>query len=171
MDQESLASSLARFVDEREIRDVLASNFRGMDQGDLRAVRGCLHPDAVKEVRDIGWSTDELAEHASVDRSCDSTKQHFIGNIRIELEGDQALTETYCLIVHRKRLVDGTEEIIVGARYPHRPEKGSGGWKVAHPTPSPVLGNVNNEVLNSRPFKIGATEVAAPPDVSRMIFS
>jgi hypothetical protein len=59
---------------------------------------------------------------------------HFLGNCLIDLEGDSATAETYCVAYHRTRAEQGQQQdFIAGVRYVDRLERRDGGpWLIAH---------------------------------------
>jgi ketosteroid isomerase-like protein len=124
---------LQRLLDESAIRTVLARYARAIDRLDWDLLRSCYHPDATDEHGTyhgsadgfIEWVQGRLAEY-------DSTK-HFLGNQLIEVEGDVAWTETYCLALHRIAPADGeaAHDRTVSVRYCDRFERRDGEWRIA----------------------------------------
>jgi hypothetical protein len=59
---------------------------------------------------------------------------HFVGTQVIEIEGDVAWAETYCLALHRLRPVAGApaKDKVRPVRYCDRLERREGEWRIAH---------------------------------------
>jgi hypothetical protein len=133
MQETLLDKTIAELVDERDIRNVLTRYCRGIDRIDMDLVRSCYHPDAIDEHGTIGGSVQKFTEHIGKSLHRHDTTTHFIGNILIDLRGDHAFAETYCIATHRKKQPDGDiHEHVVGVRYCDRFEKRDGAWKIAH---------------------------------------
>lgn len=134
MPQEAtLDPAIAQLIDERDIRNVITRYCRGIDRIDMELVRSCYHPDAVDEHGDIGGPVERFIEHIGRSLWRHDTTTHFIGNILVDLRGDHAFAETYCIAIHRKRHDDGhVHEHQVGVRYCDRLERRDGEWRIAH---------------------------------------
>jgi hypothetical protein len=59
---------------------------------------------------------------------------HFLGTQVIEVDGDVAWAETYCLALHRLRAIDGepARDKVRPVRYCDRLERREGEWRIAH---------------------------------------
>ena len=58
--------------------------------------------------------------------------QHKIGNVLIELEGDEAFGEVYFTAYHKVPAETGFEDVIIAGRYLDRYELRDGSWKFAY---------------------------------------
>jgi hypothetical protein len=69
---------------------------------------------------------------AEVPETNDAT-MHFLGTQVIELDGDVAWAETYCLALHRLRATDGApaRDKVRPIRYCDRLERRDGEWRIA----------------------------------------
>ena len=85
-----------------EIQDRLLSYTRGIDRLDADLVRSAFHPDA--QLVDYGpnpMSIEEFAAYAiSSLRERFVATQHRVSNIRVEIEGNNAVLEAYVLAYH-----------------------------------------------------------------------
>ena len=125
--------SAAELSDREEIRDVLFRYTRGIDRLDLALVRSCYHPDAHDDHGAfrgdlegfLAWVGDVLSYFEST--------MHFIGNQLIEVDGDVAHTESYCVAYHRRGPHDGEDpyDLVTALRYVDRLERRGGDWKIA----------------------------------------
>lgn len=128
---------LARLLDERDIRDVLARYCRGIDRRDLDLVRTCFHPDATDDhgpgfrggVEDLlAYVAGELARYSST--------THLLGQILVEHHPDdptQARAEAYVVAYHRKDPSGSApgRDFVVGLRYVDDVERRDGAWRIA----------------------------------------
>ena len=122
-------TDVQRLLDRQDIHDVLMRYARGIDRRDFALVASCYHPGANDDhgrfkgpVEDfIPWVTETLQRFEST--------MHFLGNVLIELDGDQAHAETYCVAYHR--LVGQDTDSIAGLRYVDRFERRGGEWRIA----------------------------------------
>ena len=112
-----------------EIYETLTRYCRGVDRCDVDLIRSVYHPDATDDhgmFKGLGvdfapWIV--AWEQANI-RQC----QHFIGNFRCDIEGDVALTETYCISF--SEALDGRNATVYN-RYIDRFERREAVWKIA----------------------------------------
>jgi hypothetical protein len=128
-DMETLLRATA---DRLAIQDVLCRYARGIDRCDIDVLRGVWWSGARAdygngEVDAVDWSGDVVIALAAMRRT-----QHFLGNMLIDLDGDQATAETYCRAYHEVDGADGPIEMEVGGRYLDRLERRGGEWRIAH---------------------------------------
>lgn len=119
-------------ADRLAIADVLCRYARGIDRCDEEVLRAVWWPGAACDygngVSDAGeWSATVVQALATMLRT-----QHFLGNMIIDVEGEQANAETYCRAYHEVSGPDGPVEMEVGGRYLDRLEKRGGEWRIAH---------------------------------------
>jgi ketosteroid isomerase-like protein len=134
---DDLEAQLRRLLDERAIREVLATYCRAVDRLDIDLLREVYHPDAVDTGRPKGRDGYATLEEffafvaAGPDRGIEATPI-VLGQTLFEFDGDVALTETSFHGYHRRR-VDGsiTQAGLVG-RYLDRFERRDGTWRIAH---------------------------------------
>jgi hypothetical protein len=120
-----MADGLEALLAKDAIRDVLADLARGTDRLDGELIRSCYHPDAHDDHNAFRGGPAEFA--------------HFLGNTRIELSGDVAWSETYCVAHHlfRPDDPDGERDLVLALRYFDRFERraaqpgGERRWKIA----------------------------------------
>src|SRR4051794_7435983 len=95
--------ALEQLLAKQEIAEVLHRYAQAADRQDWQAVRACFHDDATDNHGPYSGNADGLVDwlrerHAALDHSL-----HFLGNMLIELDGDRAHAETYCLTFQRLR--------------------------------------------------------------------
>lgn len=125
---------------ERQIRKTLLRYLRGADRKDWELVASAFHPDAYDDHGPHKGDAAGLIEwakqrHATMDQS-----MHFVGNMLIEVDGDTAVAETYCITY--QHLHTGNNDFstgkpiyrrsVIGLRYVDRFEKRGDEWKIAH---------------------------------------
>ncbi len=126
---------LARLLDERAIRDVLARYCRGLDRMDKDMAYSVWHPDATVDYDGIfeGTGHDFIdwvwASHAGLERH-----SHQIANAIVQLSGDRATSEAYVTVaLWSKPDAEGRQtEIVARGRYLDRWERRMGIWAIAH---------------------------------------
>ncbi len=93
-DREGLKELIAK----DQMRDVLLRYCRCVDRMDWEAVRTCFHPDAIDEHGLYSGPIDGLIQYF---RNWASEQYkvttHLIGNMMIEIRGNYAVTESYCI--------------------------------------------------------------------------
>ncbi|MFT3721116.1 nuclear transport factor 2 family protein [Pseudorhodoferax sp.] len=138
--------AVQRLLDKEEIRDAICRYARGVDRGDMAAVRTAYHPDAWDEHgADFAGRVDDFIPWVEKRLAGNDNSMHFLGQTLIEFAGpDLAVAETYFA---SRRLLHPVPEAyagIVGAsdavaregwgRYVDRFERRDGQWRVAHRT-------------------------------------
>lgn len=98
---------MRRLLDESEIRAVLARYARGCDRNDMDLVRSCYHEDATDAHGHVNGSLEEFIAYSEAYISKMDSMLHFLGQSVIELEGDSAWVETYCLCYIRLKAQEG----------------------------------------------------------------
>jgi hypothetical protein len=123
-----LATLLAR----AEITDVLTSYVRGADRNDWDLVRHCYHPDATDDHGLYAGNIDGLIGFLSELAARLRSTSHQLGPPRIEVAGDLARVETYCLGWYERPGRDDTiSSIAQGLRYLDLFERRDGRWAIA----------------------------------------
>jgi SnoaL-like domain len=131
-----MASELRLLLDEREIREVLVRYVRAADHLDYEALRSCYHSDATEDRGRFKGGIDGFIEWIQQTLNGLESTWHMLGTPAIELDGDRAWVETYCLGVQRHRSV---EDNLGGAsvdrlgpyRLIDRFERRDGEWRIA----------------------------------------
>jgi hypothetical protein len=135
---ERLAPRLQAAIDKSEIAEVLAKFARGIDRLDENLLRSVLHHDATLDFGPgvfQGTGGDYVHWVLGVFQSVRSS-HHMIGNVRVELEGDAALVESYFHTHIRIEKPIGREDVFLGGRdldrFERRPSGPAGVWKIVH---------------------------------------
>lgn len=128
-----MTMSIEELSAREEIRDVLARYTRGIDRFDLGLVRSCYHPDAHDDHGAYRGDLDGFLTWVVEALSFFESTMHFIGNQIIDVDGDQARTESYCIAFHRRGADNGEPayDLITALRYVDRVERRAGRWRIA----------------------------------------
>ncbi|MEE8165837.1 MAG: nuclear transport factor 2 family protein [Myxococcota bacterium] len=113
--------------------DTLMRYARGVDRCDPELVRSTYHPDAYDDHGGyqgdangfIEWVKPTVMENFSC-------TMHKLGNVLIEIDGEQAFAETYAVAHHVQADQETPSDLIMGVRYIDRLEQRRGEWKIAH---------------------------------------
>jgi hypothetical protein len=124
-----LATLLAR----AEITDVLTSYVHGADRNDWELVRRCYHPDATDDHGLYAGNVNGLIAFLSELAAKLSATSHQLGPPRIEVDGDTARAETYCLGCYERPGHDSSIwSIVQGLRYLDLFERRDGRWAIVN---------------------------------------
>jgi len=121
-------------IDKQEITEVLYRYARAVDRKDFDRVADCYFPDAIDNHGGYIGTVDGLIEdmksrHATIDSSL-----HYVTNVLIDLDGDTANVESYCLCYLRQapQVPGGPQSrATVKCRYVDRFERRDGQWRIA----------------------------------------
>jgi ketosteroid isomerase-like protein len=125
---------LQRLLDESEIRAVLARYARGIDRFDFDLVRTCYHEDATDAHGHYNGDIDGFVEYSLAWADRMESMTHFFGQSLIELDGDSAWVESYCIcLIRMKPEADGAKPMdrLANIRYVDLFERRDGEWRIA----------------------------------------
>ena len=127
---------IQQLLDKQEIREVLARYCRGIDRLDAGLIASVYHSDAYDDHGTYKGPAAGFVEYVVPALRRYASTMHFLGNCLVEIEGDSAKSETYCVAYHCSKPADGPEtEMVAGVRYVDRFERReSGPWLIAHRT-------------------------------------
>lgn len=128
----AVEGELQTLLAESEIRRVLSRYSRAIDRRDYELLRSCYHRDAIDE---HGWYDGDIDGFVAFLQSGAGAQfeSHFLGNPCIEVEGQTAWVETYCLALRRDLQADGgAVDRFQHVRYCDRFEQRHGAWRIAH---------------------------------------
>jgi hypothetical protein len=133
------STSIAELLAREEIRGVLMDLARGTDRLDAELIRSCYHPDAQDDHNAFRGGPAEFADWVLANLTHFAATMHFVGNVRIDLAGDAAWSEAYCVAHHlfRPDDPDGERDLVLGLRYFDRFERRAAQpghaprWKIA----------------------------------------
>jgi hypothetical protein len=116
-----------------EITDVLTAYVHGADRADWDLVRRCYHPDAIDDHGLYAGNVAGLLAFLSEVAATLSATSHQLGPPHIEVDGDTARAETYCLGRYERPGHDTMVwSIAQGLRYLDLFERRQERWAIAH---------------------------------------
>lgn len=146
---------LTELLDKQAISDVIMTYARAIDRLDEAMLRSVFHPDSQHAHGFVGPSSDpslpskpgaplDFVAYAFDVLNTHTRTHHQLGNIFIELDGEDAYAESYFTAYHRMRpkgdpaaapnAWDTEMDFWVGGRYLDRFQKREGVWKISHRT-------------------------------------
>jgi hypothetical protein len=105
-------SKLAAYLAKQEIYELSCRYMRGLDRLDAKLL--------LQQFWEDGW-----CEYGFFN-------QHLIGNVLIDIEGDEAFGEVYFHAYHKMATEQGFEDMIIAGRYLDRYENRGDVWKFAY---------------------------------------
>ncbi len=125
---------IQRLLDESAIRNVLARYGRGIDRMDHEVLLSMFWPGAMDEHGVYDGPIEGYVEWLKSNHRPDESWMHHNTTQRIEIEGDKAWTETYCIATNRIPATGGNPPVerTVRVRYCDRFERRNGEWRIAH---------------------------------------
>ncbi len=121
---------LLELVDRAEITDCLTRYARGMDRLDRELARSAYHDGAIDDHVGFVGEVDDFLDWAFAYHGEQVRHQHYLTNQHLELDGDEAHSETYYMFIGTER--DPAAPLTVfGGRYVDRFERRGGRWGIA----------------------------------------
>jgi 3-phenylpropionate/cinnamic acid dioxygenase small subunit len=117
-----------------QIRTVLYRYCRGVDRNDWGLLRACYHPGAVDEHGRYNGEIDGFVAWLQAELPRYESTMHLVGNALIEIDGDHAHVESYCVAYHRLRPDDEGRvfDRTVWVRYLDEFARIDGAWRINH---------------------------------------
>src|ERR1700686_1033722 len=111
--------STEELVAREEIRDDLFRYTRGIDRMDVDLVRSCYHPDAHDDHGAYRGDLDGFLAWVQDALSFFESTMHFIGNQLVDVAGDTARAESYCVAYHRRGATpdEAAYDLVTALRY------------------------------------------------------
>jgi hypothetical protein len=121
-------------ADRQQIRDLMARYARSIDRMDWVLLRSCYHPEAMDDHGAFRGSVEEFIAFLDSDQVLLGFEctMHTMTNQNVDLAGDRAHCETYCVAYHRStdRHPWGRADVTVGLRYVDELERRAGQWRI-----------------------------------------
>jgi hypothetical protein len=116
----------------RDINDAVQRYMRGLDRLDAPLQRSAFHDDAWVDCGLMAGSVDEFIAFAQGLLATMDATHHFLGQVRIELNGDAASGECYFQAWHCSRDEAGhPRDLFISGRYIDEYACKNGEWKIA----------------------------------------
>ncbi len=120
-------------ADKLEIMDLSSNYMRGLDRLDGELERSVFWDDAYCSYGTYEGGPDGFVEFCQTGLSTHAANHHFLGQMNIELHGDEAFGEIYYQAFHRIKNADGEDrDLFISGRYVDRYERRGGVWKMAY---------------------------------------
>lgn len=125
-------SVLDVLASEQAIRGLILRYCRGVDRLDWDMVASVFWPDA-KLTYGASQTPAQFIAGAKIGLPLYALTQHSVSNVLIEVNGDRAEGEAYCLARHRSAATQSApaEDFLWGGRYVDRYERRSGEWRIS----------------------------------------
>ncbi|MEO2104805.1 MAG: nuclear transport factor 2 family protein [Actinomycetota bacterium] len=136
-------------LDRAQITEALMRYAQGVDRRDWDAVRAAYHDDAYDDHGPYKGGVDGLVDWISGRHESIAQSMHLIGNVVIDLDGDTARSDAYCLVFQRQRedaettpamfenahqADEGAPTIEICCRYVDEMQRRDGVWRISHRT-------------------------------------
>jgi hypothetical protein len=126
---QELREQMRHALDRQQILDCVIRYARGLDRHDEEILASVFHENAIDHHGDFTGSIAEFVPWANALHEENwAAHTHFMANHRVEIDGDEAQSETYVLYVLRRK--DGTKIDFGGGRYVDRLERRDGEWRI-----------------------------------------
>ncbi len=165
-----MTDALQRLVDEHEVRRVVRTVARAIDRLDFELLASCYHPDASDErhgrVREIG----EFLEWVRPILGSMESTMHSLSTQFVEVDGDVAHAETYCMARHLSAGPEGgpAREWFAYVRYVDRLERREGTWRILRRVCAYEPGTLNPNTMEPvPPENLGGSRSREDPSYRR----
>lgn len=130
MSNEAVETLLAK----QEIYELACKYCRALDRLDGDLMRSVFFEDAWCEYGFYNGPPAEFAEFSMAALGGHEANHHMLGNVLIDVEGDEAFGEVYFHAYHKLKAASGSgfEDLVIAGRYIDRYEKRDGAWKIAY---------------------------------------
>jgi 3-phenylpropionate/cinnamic acid dioxygenase small subunit len=144
-----MSDALQQLLDRAEIGDLLARYSTALDSRDWDLLETVFLPDAVCDYGALGHPRG-VVEIAALIRGTiadlDAT-QHLVGNVVVDVQGDEATADCYLISQHIRRDTPGGDHYFLGGRYHDRVVRTPAGWRIAHRTLHRLWTEGNRDVV------------------------
>lgn len=125
-----MADRAAEYLDREEIRDLARKYMRGLDRLDRALLASVFADDATVDYGFFRGTATDFVDFAYDTLKTHLANHHMIGQILVEVDGDDAVGEVYFQAFHRI-VEDGEEkDLFISGRYVDRYVKRNGAWKI-----------------------------------------
>ncbi len=156
-----MSNTIDSVIAKQDITELIYRYMRGLDRWDEALLRSVFFDDAYCEFGFINGSASDFISFAIDALKTHESNHHMVGNIIIDIEGDEAFGEVYFNAFHKIKTDNGFEDLIIAGRYLDRYQKRDGVWKFSYrsehvdwshsrPSHSPYYDMVPNSLFGSR---------------------
>ena len=120
-------------ADKIEITDLSSNYMRGLDRLDGELERSVFWDDAQLDYGIYSGGPDDFVAFCQTALATHAANHHFIGQVNVDLQGDEAFGEVYYQAFHRVNNEAGEpRDLFISGRYVDRYERRDGIWKIAY---------------------------------------
>ena len=121
-------------LSKQAIYELSCKYMRALDRGDADLMRSVFADDAWCEYGFFDGEASAFCDFAMMALGTHVTNHHMIGQVLIEVEGDEAFGEVYFHAYHKHPAAsgEGFEDLVIAGRYIDRYERRDGEWKIAY---------------------------------------
>ncbi len=123
---------LEHYLAKQEIYELSCKYMRGLDRLDRDLLLSLFAEDAWCDYGFTKGTAEEFVGFAITALQDHAANQHMIGNVLIDIEGDEAFGEVYFNAYHKVAGEAGFEDVIIAGRYLDRYEKRNDVWKFVY---------------------------------------
>jgi len=123
---------LETLLAKQDIYELSCKYMRGLDRLDEALLVSVFFDDAWCDYGFTSGSAAQFVHYCITALRSHAANQHMIGNVLIDVEGDEAFGEVYFNAYHKVEGEHGFEDIIIAGRYLDRYERRNGIWKFAY---------------------------------------
>lgn len=127
-----MEQGLQTLLAKQAIYELACTYSRGLDRLDRELLLSTFWEDGWCEYGFSNCAPAEFADFAINALQDHAANQHMIGNVLIDVEGDEAFGEVYFNAYHKIKAEEGFEDVIIAGRYLDRYERRDGLWKFAY---------------------------------------
>ena len=127
-----MTNSVDSLIAKQDITELIYLYMRGLDRWDGELMRSLFHDDAWCEYGFMNGGAHAFIDYCMGALATHEANHHFVGNILIDVEGDEAFGEVYFNAYHKIGGEDGFEDVIIAGRYLDRYERREEVWKFAY---------------------------------------
>ena len=124
--------AMQALLDKQEIYELSCRYMRGLDRLDEDLLLSVFVEDAWCDYGFISGPAPEFVRFCITALTDHKANQHMIGNVLIDLDGDQAFGEVYFQAYHKVMAESGFEDVTISGRYLDRYERRAGVWKFTY---------------------------------------
>ncbi|MGI9286245.1 MAG: nuclear transport factor 2 family protein [Pseudomonadales bacterium] len=125
-------NKLDQLLAKQEIYELSCRYMRGLDRLDQELLLDLFWEDGWCEYGFFDGTPSAFMEFAITALKAHAANQHMIGNVLIDIEGDEGFGEVYFQAYHKIPAGNGFEDMIISGRYLDRYECRDGLWKFAY---------------------------------------
>ncbi len=123
---------VAELLHKQEIYELSCRYMRGLDRHDEELLLSTFFEDGWCDYGFIRGTPREFITFAINALKDHEANQHMIGNVLIDIDGDEAFGEVYFNAYHKVKGENGFEDVIIAGRYLDRYARRGGVWKFAY---------------------------------------